>query len=386
MRLLENRTGNKLANPIRILSALRAQWDEQRFPALQALADIGHEVVYIDRILPLEGYRKVINKLNFDIAILWGNSLQNFLFSHGEPFIFDQMKLPYISLWTDNPVKHLNLIKYLDNKFHLGMFVPDTRVIEQLSDLGFEQLFYLPPFHIDPKIFRPIKMTSGKLTQISFAATVNHYEYERARWRKGWNSEMTILADLVIKDLRKTRSYIDVYDKFKTELDPFSNAFSDISHAMYFEQKALVREQLITAIGERNIDITGIGSATFNKPNITMHAGREWHDLSPVFCSANINLNLTPWPRSCHHRVFQITASKSLAVTDLRQDALNLYEPDNEVVYFNSLEGLTEVLDKFTRFPREAIPIREAGYKRFINNHTVGHRMAELARIISEII
>ena len=80
LRLLENRTGNKVANPIRILSALRAQWDEQRFPALQALADIGHEVVYIDRILPLEGYRKVINKLNFDIAILWGNSLQNFLF------------------------------------------------------------------------------------------------------------------------------------------------------------------------------------------------------------------------------------------------------------------------------------------------------------------
>ena len=105
---------------------------------------------------------------------------------------------------------------------------------------------------------------------------------------------MTILADLVIKDLRKTRSYIDVYDKFKTELDPFSNLFSDISHAMYFEQKALVREQLITAIGERNIDITGIGSAIFNKPNITMHAGREWHDLSPIFCSANINLNLTP--------------------------------------------------------------------------------------------
>ena len=386
MRLLENRTGNKLANPIRILSALRAQWDEQRFPALQALADIGHEVVYIDRILPLEGYRKVINKLNFDIAILWGNSLQNFLFSHGEPFIFDQMKLPYISLWTDNPIKHLNLIKLLDNKFHLGMFVPDTQVIEQLSHLGFKQLFYLPPFHIDPKIFRPVKSPSDKLTQISFAATVNHYEYERDRWRKGWNREMTTLANLVIKDLRETETYVDVYDKFKSQLDPFSNAFSDISHAMYFEQKALVREQLIRAIGERNIDITGIGSATYNKPNIKMHKGREWNDLSPVFCSANINLNLTPWPRSCHHRVFQITASRALAVTDLRQDALKLYEPEIEVVYFNDLDELTEILDRYTKFPKEAEPIREAGYKRFINNHTSNHRMAELARILGDII
>ena len=386
MRLLENRTGNKVTNPLRILSALRAQWDEQRFPALQALADLGHEVVYIDRILPLDGYRKVINKLNFDIAILWGNSLQNFLFSYGEPFLFDEMKLPYISLWTDNPIKHLNLIKLLDNKFHLGMFVPDTKVIEQLSHLGFKQLFYLPPFHIDPKIFRPVKSTSDKLTQISFAATVNHYEYERDRWRKGWNREMTTLANLVIKDLRETETYVDVYDKFKSQLDPFSNAFSDISHAMYFEQKALVREQLIRAIGERNIDITGIGSATYNKPNIKMHKGREWNDLSPVFCSANINLNLTPWPRSCHHRVFQITASRALAVSDLRQDALKLYEPEIEVVYFNDLDELTEILDRYTKFPKEAEPIREAGYKRFINDHTSNHRMAELARILGDII
>ena len=386
MRLLENRTGNKVTNPIRILSTLRAQWDEQRFPALQALADIGHEVVYIDRILPLDGYRKVINKLNFDIAILWGNSLQNFLFSHGEPFLLDQIKLPYISLWTDNPIKHLNLIRFLDNKFHIGMFVPDTQVIEQLSNLDFKQLFYLPPFHIDPKIFRPVNLTSDELTQISFAATVNHYEYERTRWRKGWNREMTTLADLVIKDLRKTETYVDVYAKIKSELDPFSDAFSDISHAMYFEQKALVREQLIGAIGERNIDITGIGSATFDKPNIKMHVGREWNDLSSVFCSANINLNLTPWPRSCHHRVFQITASRALAITDLRQDALELYEPESEVVYFNDLDGLTEILDRYTKFPKEADPIREAGYKRFINNHTAGHRMAELARTLGEII
>ena len=51
MRVLENRTGQTLGRPLRILSMLRSQWDAQRAPALQALADLGHEVVYVDEVL-----------------------------------------------------------------------------------------------------------------------------------------------------------------------------------------------------------------------------------------------------------------------------------------------------------------------------------------------
>jgi len=51
MKILKSRTGNKLSRPLRVLSILRGRWDSQRAPALQALADIGHDVVYIDQIL-----------------------------------------------------------------------------------------------------------------------------------------------------------------------------------------------------------------------------------------------------------------------------------------------------------------------------------------------
>ena len=71
MRLITNRTGNSISRPLRILSLLRSQWDGQRAPALQALADIGHEVIYVDDILPEEDYLKIVSRLDFDVAVLW---------------------------------------------------------------------------------------------------------------------------------------------------------------------------------------------------------------------------------------------------------------------------------------------------------------------------
>ena len=79
MRIIENRTGTSLSNPLRFLSLLRGRWDVQRAPALQALADMGHEVVYVEEVLSTDGYQKLINKIDFDLVLLWGTGLQNFL-------------------------------------------------------------------------------------------------------------------------------------------------------------------------------------------------------------------------------------------------------------------------------------------------------------------
>ena len=169
-------------------------------------------------------------------------------------------------------------------------------------------------------------------------------------------------------------------------IDPFSHDFNLISQAMYFEQKSIVREQIIEAIGEREIHITGIGLADSPKKNVVMHSGKRWNELSRVFCSATMNLNATPWPSSCHHRVFQITACRALAVTDWKDDATDLYEPDSEVIYFKSIEELPEIIDHYKRYPSEAIPISEAGFRRFISNHTAFHRMEELSNRLYELL
>ena len=386
MRIIPNRTGTTRTRPLRILSMLRGRWDEQRMPALQALADLGHEVVYVDDILPRSGYRALIEKIKFDVAVLWGSSLQNFLMTESEPFLLDEMRLPYVSLWTDNPTKHLFLLKDLDPALHRGMFIADTHVIAQMKSLGYANLFYLPPWHIDPDIFHPMAADPALAHSVSFAGTMNPYHAERARWRMFWDRDMNVAADKIVDGVRRTRDYVDVWDTVADTFEPHSLHFSLISHAIHFEQKAIAREQVIEAMQGRPLCITGIGSASNLPAHVTTSPGRVWNDLSPLFASALINLNTTQWPRSCHHRVFQTTASAALCVTDWREDAVTLYEPGHEVVYYRSLAELPEIIDRFTAEPSAARKIADAGYRRFLAHHTAAHRMAEFSSILDKLL
>ena len=117
-----------------------------------------------------------------------------------------------------------------------------------------------------------------------------------------------------------------------------------------------------------------------------MHPGLAWDALSRVFCSTLINLNCTPWPRSCHHRVFQAAASGAFVITDYRDDAVELFEPGKEVVYFHSLEELPELVDRYRAHPEEARAIARAGRRRFLAHHTARHRMAELTGHLEKLL
>ncbi len=386
MKVLQGRRGIQLQAPLRILSMLRGQWDEQRAPALQALADLGHEVVYLDEVLPLDGYRKVTQRLQFDVAILWGSSLQNLLMSSSEPFFLDEMGLPYVSLWTDNPVKHLFLLKDVMTPLHRAMFVADTRVIEQLDGLGIKELFYLPPWHMDPEIFRPVASEPDLGCDVGFAGTVYSYQAERRKWRAFWDYRMNGAADGIVDQLRQSRWHVDAFDALSNEWDVYGLPFSLISHAMYFEQKAIHRELLVDAMEGREIHIVGIGTAQSESPSVIMHAGMEWHELSRFFCSARINLNCTPWPRSCHHRLFQAAASGAFMISDHCEDSPALFEPDKEMVYFHSFDELPELIDRYLAHPEEARAIADAGRRRFLAHHTAEKRMAEFSRILGELI
>ena len=117
-----------------------------------------------------------------------------------------------------------------------------------------------------------------------------------------------------------------------------------------------------------------------------MKEGREWHDLLPLFCSSLINLNLTPWLRSCHHRLFEIAVSGAFILSDWREDALTLFEPDVEAVYFKSLDKLPVLLDRFVNAPEDCKKIARAARQRFLAEHTAAHRMAELSARLDKLL
>ena len=73
-------------------------------------------------------------------------------------------------------------------------------------------------------------------------------------------------------------------------------------------------------------------------------------------------------------------------MTDWREDATLLFEPDEEAVYFKSLKELPELIDRYLKDPEERARIATAGRRRFLSEHTVGHRMAEVSAKLYDLI
>lgn len=73
-------------------------------------------------------------------------------------------------------------------------------------------------------------------------------------------------------------------------------------------------------------------------------------------------------------------------LSDWREDALTLFEPDVEAVYFRSLDELPELVDRYNKAPGECQKIAEAARQRFLAEHTAAHRMAELSARLNELL
>ena len=63
-----------------------------------------------------------------------------------------------------------------------------------------------------------------------------------------------------------------------------------------------------------------------------------------------------------------------------------MFEPEREDVYFITLEELPGLIDRFANIPEERAKIAEAGRRRFLNEHTVAHRMKELSAKLYELL
>ena len=73
-------------------------------------------------------------------------------------------------------------------------------------------------------------------------------------------------------------------------------------------------------------------------------------------------------------RPFEATAARSLVVNEDVPDLAQVFEPDREIMVFQSLE---EIVEKFVAISKDA-PLREkiaeSGYRRTLNEHTFVHR------------
>jgi spore maturation protein CgeB len=83
---------------------------------------------------------------------------------------------------------------------------------------------------------------------------------------------------------------------------------------------------------------------------------------------------------SLNCRAFEIAGAGGLQLLEHRPIVEECFEPGKELLVFRSYEELMGHIDRARRFPAEVSPIREAGAKRALAEHTHRHRLEVVFR------
>lgn len=83
---------------------------------------------------------------------------------------------------------------------------------------------------------------------------------------------------------------------------------------------------------------------------------------------------------SLNCRAFEIAGAGGLQLLEHRPIVEECFEPGKELLVFRTYEELMGHIDRAKRFPAEVLPIREAGAKRALAEHTHRHRLEVVLR------
>jgi spore maturation protein CgeB len=109
---------------------------------------------------------------------------------------------------------------------------------------------------------------------------------------------------------------------------------------------------------------------------IVINLHRAIDDMTYNQNSRYINA-LSPNPRT-----FEIGGCGTLQLTDVRSDLPRFYTPDVEIVTYNSANELREKIDYYLRHEEERRAIALNALKRTVQEHTYGHRLAQMLRVV----
>lgn len=142
------------------------------------------------------------------------------------------------------------------------------------------------------------------------------------------------------------------------------------------------RQYLVSKLIERNVELELYGGRLprWIKPEIKrIHKNRfiVKEEKSKIFGSALACLNSTDMSEgnSLNCRAFEIAGAGGLQFLEYREIISECFEPGKEILIFNSIEEILELIAKYLQDKDEAKKIRAAGYRRAISEHTYEKRL-----------
>lgn len=312
-------------------------------------------------------------------------------------WIFQKLKIPFLLWMTYDPTFLLKTPLYSE---YCIIFVIDKSWIPRLKEEGFKWVHYLP-LATDPKVFKKLSLEQSDLEKfgcnLSFTGIYRQsggYWEDKDRFDKLFGKEM---AEGII-ERQKEDSLKDIDDVFveilkeqakeghQFKLHGKYSILKDHLKVLELEAMARYREEIIKSISDFKIDLYGDSGWKEIENQDIKYKGRlkTREELCKLYNATKINLNLptSSMKHSLNVNTFNIMASGAFMLHNFREDLVDLFQDEKEVVYFKDKDDLREKVDYYLKHDRERERIAANARKRVSKEHTFLHRVNEILRVI----
>lgn len=174
----------------------------------------------------------------------------------------------------------------------------------------------------------------------------------------------------------------------------YSDIIKDLIKIGLYEIAHIMPEQIVDFIGKYSNTYRYICSLQ-SKPRFSVNLKLKSLYRKPVYgldmldvlhksaLVLNIHADSSPQYAS-NMRLFEATGVRSCLITDYRKNMSDLFEPDFEVVTYNSVDECIEKTRWLFNNPQKRYDIAYAGYLRCMKDHTYDNRAIQLDNIIRQ--
>jgi len=321
----------------------------------------------------------------------------------GEIHLFENLKIPYISLFYDNPMTpgFSTLMSPVVNSDLYTVFIWDHYYLDQFMQKYGKKAHFLP-LASNPDVFFPRSSAKAFECDIGFIGSISLTDnFDADRKKKGWDQWFVDFARQVI-DTKRINKHFPLGEIINAVVDTLpetsKNAILNFSQSPEFdiffqsvnsEIGSINRYETIQSIpAELKTNLYGTqGWKRLHEKNLSYKGKIEYHSEAPaVYTSSRVNLNITSTQLvdSVNQRVFDVPACEGFLLTDNCPSLPELFEPDIEIVVYDDLKDMKDKLIFYLNNDTQRNKIARRARKRFLAHHTYQHRVQQIISVLKE--
>ena len=312
--------------------------------------------------------------------------------------LLDQFDVPLASWFVDNP--HLILGSYENlHGTRTAIFTWDSDNLDSLRGLGFENVFHLPlaadPTRLTPHRTEPVEEWRAPISFVGnsmLKKAIMRIQAARPSQRLVESGLMVARAFGESDEPCSGRFMIKNFPELRNDFEALETAERKQAFETFLTWQATLMYRLDCVVRILDFGALIVGDDGWNellkdRPGWRYHPELSYYDDLPDFYPlSDINFNCTSQQMkgAVNQRVFDVPCCGAFLLTDYRRQMEELFEPGEEIVYYNHPDEIPGLVELYMDRPDKRRAVAEAARRRVLAEHTYDHRMARLMEIMRQ--